>query len=139
MFKVDNKDTRTTPMAWCFCLIFKCRHVLNNFRFYFFLWKLLKSLSRLFLTNFNYLLKLLVKVTAILRKHLLRFLLYFIIISLFSIFAYVLLVFHVSYLYVCFVNISVYLLSEIPIRLSNLFCTNILFLLMLMLMLKRYA
>ena len=47
-------------------------------------------------------------------KYLLRFLSYFIIISLFSIFRYyVFSVLHVSYLHVCFVNISIYILSEI--------------------------
>ena len=37
---------------------------------------------------------------------------------------YVLSVFRVSYLYVCFVNISAYIPTEIPTRLSNLFYTN---------------
>ena len=44
------------------------------------------------------------------------------IISFFVIYLYyVLPVFHASYLYICFVNISVYILTETPIRLSNLF------------------
>ena len=37
---------------------------------------------------------------------------------------YVLSVLHASYLYVCFVNISAYVPTEIPTRLSNLFYTN---------------
>ena len=37
---------------------------------------------------------------------------------------YVLSVLHTSYLYVCFVNISAYIPTEIPTRLSNLFYTN---------------
>ena len=37
---------------------------------------------------------------------------------------YVLSVLHASYLYVCFVNISAYIPTEIPTRLSNLFYTN---------------
>ena len=37
---------------------------------------------------------------------------------------YVLPVLHDSYLYVCFVSVSVYMLTEIPNRLSNLFYTN---------------
>ena len=38
--------------------------------------------------------------------------------------SYVLSVLHTSYHYVCFVNISVYIPTEIPTRLSNLVCTN---------------
>ena len=37
---------------------------------------------------------------------------------------YVLSVLHASYLYVCFVNISAYIPTEIPFRLLNLFYTN---------------
>ena len=37
---------------------------------------------------------------------------------------YVLSVLHASYLYVCFVNISAYIPTEIPTRLSNLFYIN---------------
>ena len=37
---------------------------------------------------------------------------------------YVLSVLHASYLHVCFVNISAYIPTEIPTRLSNLFYTN---------------
>ena len=37
---------------------------------------------------------------------------------------YVLSVLHASYLYVCFVNISAYIPTEIHTRLSNLFYTN---------------
>ena len=60
--------------------------------------------------------KLLVKVTAMSLKYLLRFLLYFLIISFFLICVYYALsVLHASYLYVCFVNISAY---------ANLFYTN---------------
>ena len=54
-----------------------------------------------------------------------RFLQYLLIISFFLICGYYILsVFHVSYLYVCFVNISAYLPTEIPTRLLNLFYTN---------------
>ena len=56
---------------------------------------------------------------------LLRRLPYFLIISFFLICVYyVLSVLHASYLYVCFVNISAYIPTEIPTRLSNLFYTN---------------
>ena len=55
----------------------------------------------------------------------LSFLPYFLIIGFFLICVYyVLSVLHASYLYVCFVRISVYIPTEIPTRLSNLFYTN---------------
>ena len=37
---------------------------------------------------------------------------------------YVLSLLHASYLYVCFVNISVFILAEVPTGLSNSFYTN---------------
>ena len=61
--------------------------------------------------------------------YLLRFLPYFLIISFFLICVYyVWSVLHASYLYFCFVNISAYIPTEVPARLSNLFYTNSLFL-----------
>ena len=71
------------------------------------------------------LLKLLVKVTAMSVKYLLRFLSHFLTINFFLICVYyVLSVLHASYPHVCFVNISAYILTEIPTRLSNLFYNN---------------
>ena len=53
------------------------------------------------------------------------FLPYFLIISFFLICVYyVLPVFHASHFYVCFVNISAYILTQIATILLNLFCTN---------------
>ena len=55
----------------------------------------------------------------------LRFLPYFLIIRFFLICVYYALsVLHASYLYACFINISGYIPTEIPTRLSNLFYTN---------------
>ena len=61
------------------------------------------------------------KVTAMSVKHLLRFLPFFLILSFFL---YVLSELYASYLYACFVNISIYMLTEILNRLSNLFYGN---------------
>ena len=67
--------------------------------------------------------KLLVNVTRMSVKYLLRFLSYFLIISFVLICVYhVLPVLHASYLYVCFLN--VYILTEILNRLSNIFYTK---------------
>ena len=104
---------------WCFCLTFKCCGVLNNFRHYFYEKAFKNPLKIIFKKLWLCILKLLPM------KYLLRFLLDLIIISLFSIFTYyVLLVFHALHFYACFVNISVYILSKILIRLSNFFDTN---------------
>ena len=71
------------------------------------------------------LLKLLVTITVMSVKYLSRFLPYFLITSSFLWCVYcVFSVLHASYLYICFVNIFVSILTEISIRLSNLFCTN---------------
>ena len=96
--------------SWCFCIISKRSYVLNNFRNYFHAKAFQKPLTILFNNFFLCLLRLLP---------------YFLIISFFLICVYyVLSVLHASYLYVCFVNISAYIPTEIPTRLSNLFYTN---------------
>ena len=96
--------------SWCFCIISKRSYVLNNFRNYFHAKAFQKPLTILFNNFFLCLLRLLP---------------YFLIISFFLICVYyVLSVLHASYLHVCFVNISAYIPTEIPTRLSNLFYTN---------------
>ena len=96
--------------SWCFCIISKRSYVLNNFRNYFHAKAFQKPLTILF-NNFF--------------LCLVRFLPYFLIISFFLICVYyVLSVFHVSYLYVCFVNISADIPTEMPTRLSKLFHSN---------------
>ena len=96
--------------SWCFCIISKRSYVLNNFRKYFHANAIQKPLTILFNNFFLCFLK---------------FLLYFVIMSFFLICVYyVLSVLHALYLYVCFVNISAYIPTEIPARLSNLFYTN---------------
>ena len=96
--------------SWCFCIISKRSYVLNNFRNYLHVKAFQKPLTILFNNLFLCLLRLLP---------------YFLIVS-FSLICvyYVLSVHHASYLYVCFVNISAYILTEILTRLSNLFYTN---------------
>ena len=107
-------------------LISKCSCVLNNFRHCFHAKTFKILLTILFNKCWLCLSNLLVKVTAIYVKYLLRFLPYFFIISLFLIDAYyyVSSMLQSSYLYVGFVNACVYILTEIPIRLSNFFYTN---------------
>ena len=84
---------------WCFCLISKCSYVLNNFRHYFHTKAFKIPLTIRFNNFWLCLLKLLVKVTAMSVKYLLRLLQYFLIISFFSICVYcVLSVLHASYL-----------------------------------------
>ena len=96
--------------SWCFCIISKRSYVLNNFRNYFRAKVFQKPLTILFKNFF---------------LCLLRFLSYFLIISFFLLCVYyVLLVLYASYLYACFVNISAYIPTEIPTRLSNLVYTN---------------
>ena len=96
--------------SWCFCIISKRSYVLNNFRNYFYAKAFQKPLTTLSNNLFSCLLRLLP---------------YFLIISFFLICVYyVLSVLHASYLHVCFVNISAYIPTEIPTRLSNLFYTN---------------
>ena len=110
---------------WCFSLISKCRYVLNNFSNYFHAKAFKIPLTVLFTNFWLCLLKLLVKVTGMSVKYLLMFLPYFLIISFFLICVYyVLSVPHASYLYVYFLNISAYILTKIPTRLSNLFYNN---------------
>ena len=126
-----------------FYLILKCSCILNNFRNYSRA-KALETPHMILFNNFWLcLLKLLVKVIAMSVTFLLRFLRYFLIISFFLICVfYVLSVLHASYLYVCFVNISAYILTDVPIKLSNLIYTTFilivlfLFLLMLTLMMN---
>ena len=89
--------------SWYFCIISKRIYVLNNFRNYFHAKAFQKPLTILFNNFFICLLRLLP---------------YFLIISVFLIWVYyVLSVLHASYLYVCFVNISAYIPTEIPTRL----------------------
>lgn len=103
-------------------LISKCSCVLNNFRHCFHARTFKILLTILFNKCWLCLSNLLVKVTIIYVKYLLRFL----IISLFLIDAYyyVLSMLQSWYLYVSFVNACAYILTEIPIRLSNFFYTN---------------
>ena len=111
---------------WCFCLISKCSYVLNNFRHYFHTKAFKIPLTIRFNNFWLCLLKLLVKVTAMSVKYLLRLLQYFLIISFFlnmCVLCFVSASCLVS-LDVCFLNISVNILTEIPVRLSNLFYTN---------------
>ena len=83
---------------WCFCIISKCSYVLINFRNYFHAKVFQEPLTILF-NNFY--------------LCLLRLLPYFLIISFFLICVYyVMSVLQASYLYVCFVNISVYIPIE---------------------------
>ena len=90
----------------CFCLISKCSYVLNNFQNYFHAKAFKIPLTILFNNFWLCLLKLLVKVTAMSVKYILRFLQCSLIIS-FSLICvcYVLSLLHASYLYVCSVNI----------------------------------
>ena len=99
----------------CFCIISKGSYVLNDFRNYFHAKAFQKPLTILFNNFFLCFLRLLP---------------YFLIISFFLICVYYVLcimvcsVLHVSYLYVCFVNIFANISTEIRARLSNLFYTN---------------
>ena len=89
--------------SWCFCIISKRSYVLNNFRNYFHAKAFQKPLTILFNNFFLCLLRLLP---------------YSLIFSFFLICVYyVLSVLHASYLYICFVNISAYIPTEIPTRL----------------------
>ena len=93
--------------SWCFCTISKRSYILDNFWNYFHAKAIQKPLMIIF-NNFFL-------------CHL-RFLPYFLNVGFFLIcMYYVLSVVHASYLYVCFVNIPTYILTEIPTRLSNLF------------------
>ena len=99
---------------WCFCLTSKCSYFLNIFRNYFHAKAFKIFLTMLFNHFWSCLLKLLVKIIATSVKYFLRCLPYFLIINFFLICVYyVLLVLHVSYLYVCFVNISAYILTVV--------------------------
>ena len=96
--------------SWCFCIISKRSYVFNTFRNYFHA-KAFQIPFTIFFNNFF--------------LCLLRLLPYFLIISFFLICVYYILsVLHASYRYVCFVNISAYIPTEIPTSLSNLFYTN---------------
>ena len=89
-------------------------YVLDNFRHYFHAKAFKIPLTILFNNFWLCLLKLLVKATAISVKYLLRFLPYFLFISFFLICVYyVLSVLYASYLCAYFVNLSVYILTEI--------------------------
>ena len=94
----------------CFCIISRRSYFLNNFRNYLHAKTFQKPLATLF-NNFF--------------LCLLWFLPHFLVISFFLIGEYyVFPVLHASYLQVCFVNISSYIPTKIPTRLSNFFYTK---------------